>query len=119
MFDDNIGNLLGFDETLLYKEYNLSPNPVDILSFNIIFIECDITHGLILKGKRSRIIHKFTMDGRPGFKYIKKFRGGIQWYMMETKDVISSVSLKLRIENGNLVSFNGQSVSFRLSIKES
>ena len=35
VFDDKIGNLLGFDETLLYKAYNLSHNPVDILSFSL------------------------------------------------------------------------------------
>ena len=73
---------------------------------------------MIFKGKRTGIIHNFTMDVDPGYKYIEKFRGGIQWYMMEIKDFISSVNLKLKNENGNLVSFNGQSVTFRLSIKE-
>ena len=58
------------------------------------------------------------MDGDPGYKYIEKFSGGIQWYMMESKDVISSICFKLRNENNNLVSFNGQSITFRLSIKE-
>ena len=48
----------------------------------------------------------------PGYKCIENFRGWIQWYMMETKDVISSISFKSKIESGNLVSFNGQSVSY-------
>ena len=73
---------------------------------------------MIFKGKRSGIIHNFTMDVDPGYKYIEKFRGGVQWYMMETKDFISSINFKLKNENGELVSFNGQSVTFRLSIKE-
>ena len=38
--------------------------------------------------------------------------------MMESKDIISSISFKLQNENGNLVSFNDQSITFRLSIKE-
>ena len=42
VFDDSIRNLLGFHETILYKEYNLSQNPVDILSFDNFFLECDI-----------------------------------------------------------------------------
>ena len=33
VFEDSIRKLLGFYETILYKEYNLSPNPVD--SFGI------------------------------------------------------------------------------------
>ena len=73
---------------------------------------------MIFKGKRSGIIHNFTMGVDPGYKYIEKFRGGVQWYMMESKDIISSICFKFKNENGNLLSFNGQSVTFRLSIKE-
>ena len=118
VFDDSIGNLLGFNETILWEEYNLSQNPVDILSFDNIFIETDIAQGMIFKGKRTGIIHNWTMTVDPGYKYVEKFAGGICWYMMESKDFISGVNFKLRNENGNLVSFNGQSVTFRLSIKE-
>ena len=118
VFDDSIGSLLGFDETILYEEYNLSPNPVDILSFDNIFLETDIAQGMIFKGRRSGIIHNFTMDVDPGYKYIQKFRGGIQWYMMNTKDFVSSINFKLKNENDIFVSFNGQSITFRLSIKE-
>ena len=60
----------------------------------------------------------FTMLVSPGYKYVCRFEGGVQWYMMESKDVISSISFKLKNENNELVSFNGQSISFRLSIKE-
>ena len=51
VFDDSIGNLLGFNETILWEEYNLSHNPVDILSFDNIFIDTDIAQGMIFKGK--------------------------------------------------------------------
>ena len=118
VYDDSIGNLSGFNETILYEEYNLSPNPVDILSFDNNFIETDIARGMIFKGKRTGNIHNFTMDVDSGYKYIDRFRGGIQWYMMEIKHIISSISSKLKNENIQLVSFNGQSLSFRLSIKQ-
>ena len=118
VFDDSIGSLLGFNETILYEEYNLSPNPVDILSFDNIFLETDIAQGMIFKRKRSGIIHNFTMTVDPGYKYVEKFSGGISWYMLESKDFISSINFKLKNESSQLVSFNGQSVTFRLSIKE-
>ena len=118
VFNDSIGNLLGFNETILYREYNLSPNPVDILSFDIIFFETDLTQGTIFRSKRSGIIHNFTMDVDPGYKNIGKIPGGVQWYMMDTKDFISSISFKLKNENIDLVSFSGQSITFRLSVKE-
>ena len=115
--DDSIRDLLGFNKTTILEEYNLSPNPVDILSFDNIFLECKIAQGMIFGGKRSGMFHNFTMDIDPGYKYIENFRGGIQWYMMESKDFISSICFKLKNENNQIVSFNGQSITFRLSIK--
>ena len=58
------------------------------------------------------------MDVDPGYKSLEKFRGGISWYMLKTMDFISSINFRLKNENDNLVSFNGQSLTFRLSIKE-
>ena len=100
------------------EEVNFSENPVEIINFDNVFIETNIAKGMIINGKRTGIIHNFTMDVNPGYRYIEKFRGGIQWYMIENKDFISNISVQLKNENGNLVSFNGQEVTFRLSIKE-
>ena len=116
--DDSVRDLLGFKKTTIFEEYNLSPNPVDILSFDDFFLECKIAQSMIFKGKRSAILHNFTMDVDPGCKCIEKIRGGVQWYMMESKDIISSICFKLKNENNQLVSFNGQSITFRLSITE-
>ena len=116
--DDSIRELLGFNKITIFDEYNLSQNPVDVLSFDNIFIETNIAEGMIFKGKRSGIIHNFTMDIDPGYKYIERFRGGVQWFMMENKDIISSISFKLSNKNNQIVSFNGQSITFRLSVRE-
>ena len=72
---------------------------------------------MIFKGKRSGIIHKFTMDVDPGYKYIEKLQG-VLYYMVKSKDIISSFCFKLKNENNELISFSGQSITFRLSIKE-
>ena len=37
---------------------------------------------------------------------------------MQPKDIISSICFKLRNENNQIVSFNGQSFTFRLSVRE-
>ena len=62
LLDDSIRNLLGFNASTIYEEYNLSPNPVDILSLDKIFIETDIAKGMIFKDRQSGIIHDFKMD---------------------------------------------------------
>ena len=82
-FDDSIKDLLGFHAITLYEEYNLSTNPVDILSFDNIFLECDIAQGMIFIGRKSNIIHIWTMTVDPGYKYVERFSGGISWYMMQ------------------------------------
>ena len=94
--DDSMEDLLEFNKTTIYEEYNISPNSVDILSFDNKFLEDNIAQGMIFKGNRSGIFHTFTLDVDPGYKYIEKFRCGVQWYMMETKDIISSISLLLK-----------------------
>ena len=96
--DDSMGDLLGFSKTTIYEEYNLSPNPVVILSFDNIFLGCDIAQGMIFRGQRSTLFHNFTMDVDLGYKCIEKFRGGVQWYMMESKDIISSISFKIKMK---------------------
>ena len=96
--DDSIGSLLGFGKSTIYEEYNISPNPVDIISFDNIFIECDIARGMIYRGKQSNIVHNWTMTVNPGYKYVERFFGGITWYMMESKDIISSICFKLKMK---------------------
>ena len=73
VMENSIGKLLGFDETILYHEYNLSPNPVDILSFDNIFLECYIAQGMIFKGKRSGIIHNSQWMLIQGINTLKNF----------------------------------------------
>ena len=118
MFDDSIRDLLGFNARSVYEDYNLSNNPVDIMPFDNIFLECDIVQGMIFNCRKSNIVHNFTMTVSPGYKYVEMFSGGFSWYMMQSKDIISSICFKLKNEKDQLVSFNGQSLTFRLSIKE-
>ena len=116
--DDSIRDFLGFNKTTIFEEYNLSPNPVDIISLDHIFIEADIAKRIIFRVKRSGIIHNWSMNVNPRSKFVEKFSGGVTWHMMESKDIISSICFKLKNENNQIVSFIGQSITFQLSIKE-
>ena len=118
MHEDSMRDILGFNARTLHEEYTLSNNPVDILSFDNIFLECDIAQGTIFRGRRSGILFNWTMTVDPGYKYVERFHGGINWYMMQTEDIISSICFQFKNENNELVSFNGQSITFRLSIQE-
>ena len=96
MFDNSIRDILRFNAGTFFEEYNLSTNPVDTISFNNIFIETDIAKGIISKGKRSGIKMKLTMSFSPRYIYVRRFGGGIQRFMTESKVVFLSISFKLK-----------------------
>ena len=116
--NETIGEVLGFKSKRISDETNNSDYPVDIISFDNFFIETGIALGMIIGGKRTGVIHNLTMDVNLGYRYIEKFHSGIQWFMMEDEGFISNNNFKPKNEHHKLVSFNGQSISFRLSIKE-
>ena len=58
------------------------------------------------------------MDVDPCYKFIEIFRGGVHWNMMESKDFTSNIIVRLKNENAKSVSFNRQTITFRLSNKE-
>ena len=77
--------MLGFNSEVTNEKYKIGPNYFSILSFDNIFLETDFANGMLLKGKRSGIIHSFTVDVDPSYSYIEIFRGGFQWYMMKRR----------------------------------
>ena len=103
---------MGFNASTISEEYNLSHNLVDILSFDNKFLDCDVAQRMIFKGKRSGIIHNSTMEVDPGYKCNEKFFRGVQCYMMQSKDFTSSISCKLKTENNEIVSLNGQRITY-------
>ena len=72
MHNDSIGDLIGLKWKEIHKEYKYSDYPVDILSFDNIYLECDIAQGIIFWGKLSNFIHNFTLDVDPGYEYNEK-----------------------------------------------
>ena len=104
---------MGLNQETIYEKPTLTPNPFDLLYCHSIFLETDIA-----PGERSGVVQTFSTDVHPGYKDIKRIRGGVQWYMIESRDFISIISFKAEKEKGNFVSFNGQSIAFTLSMKQ-
>ena len=46
LHDDSRRELLRFDSVVIYEQYNLSHNPVEILSFDNMFTETNIAQGM-------------------------------------------------------------------------
>ena len=99
---------------------NIIYHLIPLINYHLITYswKTDIAQGIIFTGKRSGIVHNFTINVNPGYMYVKKFRGGVQWYMMESEDFISTTKFKSKKENRELASFNKRIISFRISIKK-
>ena len=110
--DDTLGDLLGLKPTVIHLEYNLTEYPVDNSSIDNIFSETNIAQGKIIRGKRSGDFHNLGIDVNLEFKTFENCRGGVQWYMMQSKSFLPKIGFILKNGNGNLVSFNGQSKTF-------
>ena len=87
-------DFFGFDPNVIHEKNNLSYKLVDILSFDNSFLETDVAQGMTFKGKRGGIFHNFTMEIKPGYEYLERFRGRISWYMLESGDFIQNIGFK-------------------------
>ena len=85
---------------------------------SVVFLEKDFADGLIFEKRMSGIIPKFTMNVHPGYNNFENLDGGLSWYKMQSKDFMSNISFESENANGSLVSFNGQSITFRISINQ-
>ena len=84
--DDSIRDFLGSKPVLLHEEYNSSDSSLEFLSVDKISFELDFAQDMIFKGRRSGIFRNFTLDVDPAYKNSERFRGGVHWYMMQSKD---------------------------------
>ena len=82
----------GFNPETIFENYNLTPNPVDCLSFNNFFLEADVAQGMTFKGKFFGLFLVLTMKVDSGNTHVQKFHAWLSWYMMACKGFISIAS---------------------------
>lgn len=118
-FDKNrsIGSLLGFskrklDENLLH----ISDLTVNIIKVNTVRVECNIVVGTYINNLHSHTIHEFSPRVGPGYKIIEVPRNVI--YLPVNVKQITSITLKLIDQDGDLINFRGENITVRLHLKQ-
>lgn len=114
--DRSIGSLLGFSQKQLNANVlHLSDLPVNITKVNVIRIECNIISGSYINERRAHTLHEFSPSVGPGYKIVEVPRNVI--YLPVTVKRISSITLKLVDQNGDIINFRGETVTVRLHLK--
>lgn len=114
--EDSIGEVLGFSNVLLEaNKIHTSFSPVKILKINALQVECNITSGAYINGKKVHTIHEFFPAVPPGYKIIEIPSKII--YLPVTVKSINYLQVKIVDQDGNLVNFRGETITVRLHLK--
>lgn len=111
----SIGTLLGFSKTVLSPgKKHTSDLPVDINKVNVIRIECNIINGSYLNNTPVHTIHEFSPETGSGYKIIEVPKNVI--YLPVNVKRISSLTLKLVDQDGDIINFRGERITVRLHL---
>lgn len=112
----SIGRLLGFlPKRLSAGEEHESELPVNIISVNIIRVECNIATGSYINGAVAHTIFAFSPNVPPGYKMALSPRTII--YNRINTTSIDRLRISIVDQDGKPVDFGGETVTVRLHIK--
>ena len=107
--------VLGLNHGWDYKHYNeyISQTIINLSSTKI-SKKCDVIDGCILDGSRQPILFSFVLDKPPGYKIF--YNPEIVPFKKQNKSVWNTTTFYLGDDNHEKVKFNGETVTFALSM---
>ena len=115
--ENSIRSVLGFEgKKYKGKKRYESENKVDILNVNSIFVHCDVINPSRVNGIPAPIIYSFFPNATPGDKIVSQPQHLV--YMPLTLNVISSMTVWVTDQKGNLLDFRGQELTLMFHIRK-
>lgn len=112
----SIAPLLGFGKRVLEPNVlHTSELPVNIIKVNAIRVECSIISGSFINNNHVHTLHEFSPNVGPGYKIVEVPTNVI--YLPVSVKLISSLTLKLVDQDGDLINFRGETITIRLHLK--
>lgn len=112
---NSIGSLLGFsNRKLVANQMHESDLYVDINRVNTVRVECNLIDGTFINNQSAHILHQFSIKVSPGYKIIEVPKNVI--YLPVNVKKISSITINLLDQDGNLINFRGELITIRLHL---
>lgn len=113
---DSIGQLLGFTQRYLpANKTHTSDSPITILKVNSLRVECNITTGAYINGRKGHAVHEFFPAVPPGYKIVEVPSNII--YLPVAVKSIDHLQVRIVDQDGHLVNFQGEVITIRLHVK--
>ena len=114
---NSLASVLGFKQDIVYGVgRHASEKPVNIMSENSILVHCNITHSSYLRGTQAPVVYNFFPNAAPGQKILEAPPNLI--YLPVTVDIISTLSVWLRDQDGELLDLRGEKLAIRFRLRE-
>jgi len=113
---NSISSVLGFNPQILLVGYNVSNTVVNILDVNTILVNCNIVNNSYLKGSHSPILYSFFPNVSPGKKIVKE--PSTIAYLPINQKYIPNIRIWLTDQNENIIDFRGETITYRLHMKQ-
>lgn len=113
---NSLASVLGFGNVELgARQLHIGQFPVNISAINVIRIDCNIATRSFINEKHTHTIHEFYPDVDPGYKIIEVPKNLI--YLPIVERTIQTVHVDVVDDNGNLVDFQGETITCRIHIR--
>ena len=114
---NSLASVLGFKQNIVYGvERHVSESLVNIMSVNSILVHCNIIHSSYMRGTQAPVAYNFFPNAAPGEKILEAPHNLI--YLPVTVDVISTLSVWLTDQHGELLDLRGEELTIRFHLRE-
>ena len=114
---NSLDSVLGFKQDIVYGVgRHVSEKLVNIMSVNSILVHCNIINRSYIRGTQASVVYNFLPIAAPGQHILEVPHDLI--YLPVTVDVVSTLSVWLTDQHGELLDLRGEELTIRFHLRE-